>query len=521
MGGKARDAEEEYSLYSVLLEDHVPLASKPLCSASRTFANLFLVIVGVGVLSVPYTFSKVGWVYGILSLLVGGTLSYYGMMLQLYSKYWIQKSRGELGLVITSYGDLAFHTMGTWGRLSVDILLTLGTLSGAIAHMAFIGHNVASIASSMESTHVNSIMRLDSSFIVAPCTGLHNVTCSHGAMQNNTVWKPSFERPWRISLENHDLPQHGDVNQTFFELVFEHESEDKDGGSSAVYLSLLVHRLACQFLTRIDWTHSSIYIWCMFPLVLMICAIPSIMTRVPLSAVANTLNITALIAIMASDVPYIIKTSGFRHMRALGDIVSVPSAIAVGVYSFQASGIMIPLESSMVKPSKFGVVMATAITVIGLLYCLLAVLCYAAFGIHTEQIITLNLQSGLDAVLIKSAISSSVLLGFPLVLTPLFELAERRFTRRKASIGLRALVLFLVCLLSTTVKQFAVFLSLSGSSISCLLGFILPAIIHIKAMRESGSKQFSILPLIADYSLVMFGLVFGLFGTVHSLMKFL
>ncbi|KAH7331773.1 hypothetical protein KP509_20G049900 [Ceratopteris richardii] len=476
MGGKARDAEEEYSLYSVLLEDHVPLASKPLCSASRTFANLFLVIVGVGVLSVPYTFSKVGWVYGILSLLVGGTLSYYGMMLQLYSKYWIQKSRGELGLVITSYGDLAFHTMGTWGRLSVDILLTLG---------------------------------------------LHNVTCSHGAMQNNTVWKPSFERPWRISLENHDLPQHGDVNQTFFELVFEHESEDKDGGSSAVYLSLLVHRLACQFLTRIDWTHSSIYIWCMFPLVLMICAIPSIMTRVPLSAVANTLNITALIAIMASDVPYIIKTSGFRHMRALGDIVSVPSAIAVGVYSFQASGIMIPLESSMVKPSKFGVVMATAITVIGLLYCLLAVLCYAAFGIHTEQIITLNLQSGLDAVLIKSAISSSVLLGFPLVLTPLFELAERRFTRRKASIGLRALVLFLVCLLSTTVKQFAVFLSLSGSSISCLLGFILPAIIHIKAMRESGSKQFSILPLIADYSLVMFGLVFGLFGTVHSLMKFL
>ncbi|KAH7331775.1 hypothetical protein KP509_20G049900 [Ceratopteris richardii] len=448
MGGKARDAEEEYSLYSVLLEDHVPLASKPLCSASRTFANLFLVIVGVGVLSVPYTFSKVGWVYGILSLLVGGTLSYYGMMLQLYSKYWIQKSRGELGLVITSYGDLAFHTMGTWGRLSVDILLTLG---------------------------------------------LHNVTCSHGAMQNNTVWKPSFERPWRISLENHDLPQHGDVNQTFFELVFEHESEDKDGGSSAVYLSLLVHRLACQFLTRIDWTHS----------------------------MANTLNITALIAIMASDVPYIIKTSGFRHMRALGDIVSVPSAIAVGVYSFQASGIMIPLESSMVKPSKFGVVMATAITVIGLLYCLLAVLCYAAFGIHTEQIITLNLQSGLDAVLIKSAISSSVLLGFPLVLTPLFELAERRFTRRKASIGLRALVLFLVCLLSTTVKQFAVFLSLSGSSISCLLGFILPAIIHIKAMRESGSKQFSILPLIADYSLVMFGLVFGLFGTVHSLMKFL
>ncbi|CAM8912957.1 unnamed protein product [Rhodiola kirilowii] len=53
----------------------------PLSSNLKTFANVFITIVGAGVLSLPYAFKRPGWVTSILILVPVSALTYHCMML--------------------------------------------------------------------------------------------------------------------------------------------------------------------------------------------------------------------------------------------------------------------------------------------------------------------------------------------------------------------------------------------------------------------------------------------------------
>lgn len=59
-------------------EDTPLLADTPhLSSSSKTFANVFIAVVGAGVLGLPYSFKKTGWVMGTLMLLSVASLLLY------------------------------------------------------------------------------------------------------------------------------------------------------------------------------------------------------------------------------------------------------------------------------------------------------------------------------------------------------------------------------------------------------------------------------------------------------------
>ncbi|MCO5590806.1 hypothetical protein L7F22_044781 [Adiantum nelumboides] len=402
--------------------------SQPLSSTSRTFANLVLCIVGTGVLGLPYSFSTIGWAMGIIIVILSGAVAYHGMMLQIRSKRLLHRYHGD-ELLIASYGDLMFYAFGRYGRMAVDVLLSLSTLAAGISYITFVSQSVASIASSIEATHKSSDLGL-------------------------------------------------------------------------------------------SWMSSSTYTWFIFPLEVALAAIPSVTLLAPFSAVGDTVNFTALAALMGSDIMEIKATLGFQYIKPIVNLMSVPSAFGVGVYAFQSAGIMIPLEASMEEPLKLGSVMGAAFVLSGAVYAVFAVLGYAAYGENIQQVITLNLPSGIEATLVKAAVSFSLFLAFPLMLNPMSELVERRFARRKVSLGLRTSIVFIICLMATTIKQFVDLLSLAGSSISCLLGFILPAAVHIKVMKEDVERQYSTLIYAADYLLIMFGLIFGAFGTTMSFLKF-
>ncbi|KAI5073372.1 hypothetical protein GOP47_0011385 [Adiantum capillus-veneris] len=270
----------------------------------------------------------------------------------------------------------------------------------------------------------------------------------------------------------------------------------------------------------LSWLSSSTYTWFIFPLEVALAAIPSVTLLAPFSAIADAVNFAALAALMVSDILEIKNNLGLQNIKPIVNMVGIPSAFGVGVYAFQSSGIMIPLEASMEEPLKLGSLMGVAFVLSGVVYAAFAVLGYAAYGENIQQVITLNLPNGIEAMLVKAAISLSLLLAFPLVLNPMFELVERRFARRKLSLGLRASIVFVICLMATAIKQFTDFLSLAGSSISCLLGFILPAAVHIKVMKEDVERPTSSLIYAADYVLIVFGLIFGAFGTTMSFLKF-
>lgn len=516
---RMKESEEAGSLPSSCLSqkgEYLPLPrGHPLSSLPKTFANLVLCTLGSGVLGLPYTFSRVGWVIGVLLLIVSAAVAYHGMMLQVYSKHRLCRSQHSIHSFIAGYGDLVYHVFGSRGRLAVDLLLTLSCVASTISYVTFISQNAASIASGLQGTHLSSAADvLEAKFSQAGISG------DHAILPNLKVDAPKWLDVASRAQENYTTLQFNNGN--LLEPSSQNQVSRKEMrmvGWTSENLSFSASSSLEGSLGGISWLSSSTYTWLVFPLQVALAAIPSLTLLAPVSAVGDLLSFAALAAVMVYDVMKIAKTASFQNMRAFGNMLNVPSAFGVGVYTFQSSGMVIPVEAAMEKPSKLGSVLGLAFLLCGTLFALFAILGYGAYNENTQQVITLNLPSGMETIAIKVAICSSLFLAFPLVLNPMFELVERRFTRRKASLGLRALVVFVICLLATTVKQFTVLLSLAGSSISCLLGFILPAAVHLKVIKEDVDNPPSFLLYAADCALIVFGVSLGAFGTTVSFLE--
>ncbi|KAH0969034.1 hypothetical protein GBA52_029105 [Prunus armeniaca] len=105
--------------------EDTPLLARPrkLSSQGKTFANVFIAIVGSGVLGLPYTFKKTGWVFGSIMLFSVAFFTYYCMMLLIHTRRKLDSVHGLSK--IASFGDLGFAVCGPIGRLSVDIMIVL------------------------------------------------------------------------------------------------------------------------------------------------------------------------------------------------------------------------------------------------------------------------------------------------------------------------------------------------------------------------------------------------------------
>lgn len=82
--------------------------------------------------------------------------------------------------------------------------------------------------------------------------------------------------------------------------------------------------------------------------------------------------------------------------------------------------------------------------------------------------------------------------------------------------SLRAIVICFVGLVAAGVPHFATFISLIGSSVCSLLGFVFPAMFHLKV----GSEVMPLWEKLVDYFLIVFGLAFGIWGTYDAVTHF-
>ncbi|TYI41138.1 hypothetical protein ES332_A02G213600v1 [Gossypium tomentosum] len=112
-----------------LPREDTPLLGQPrrLSSQSKTFANVFIAIVGAGVLDLPYTFKKTGWLMGSLMLFSVALLAYHCMMLLVFTRRKLESIHGFSK--INSFGDLGFEVCGPLGRFAVDIMIVLALAS--------------------------------------------------------------------------------------------------------------------------------------------------------------------------------------------------------------------------------------------------------------------------------------------------------------------------------------------------------------------------------------------------------
>lgn len=421
MGYKKDEASSSSHVLSIPSED-TPLIGKNqhLSSPSKTFANVFIAIVGAGVLGLPYTFKRTGWVMGSIMLFSVAFLTYYCMMLLVYSRRKVESL--VKAAKISSFGDLGFAVCGPVGRLAVDIMIILSQAGFCVSYLIFVANTLAYLF-------------------------------------NNSIAKPD---PKILGL-----------------------------------------------------SPKAVYIWGCFPFQLGLNSIPTLTLLAPLSIFADVVELGAMGVVMVEDVMIYLQNRPVLEM--FGGFNVFFYGLGVAVYAFEGIGMVLPLESETRDKDKFGKMLGLAMAFISLLFGAFGVLGYFAFGEDTKDIITTNLGPGLLSTFVQLGLCINLFFTFPLMMNPVYEVMERRCCEGRYCVWLRWLVVLAVTFVALIVPNFADFLSLVGSSVCIVLGFVLPALFHLIAFKDELRWH----GLASDAALIVMGTVFAVYGTSSSLMEIL
>lgn len=404
---------------------HIPREDTPLLSSvhhlsspSKTLANVFIAIVGSGVLGLPYTFKRTGWVMGSLMLFAVAFVTYCCMMLLVNSRRKLESNPKSPKL--SSFGDLGFAVCGPVGRFAVDVMIVLSQAGFCVGYMIFIANTLAFIFNYASVEHPNpKILGISPKFV---------------------------------------------------------------------------------------------YIWSCFPFQLGLNSVPTLTHLAPLSIFADVVDLGAMGVVVVEDI--LVYLQNRPVVQAFGGPSVFFYGLGVAVYAFEGVGMVLPLESETRDKGKFGKVLGLSMALISLMYAMFGVLGYFAFGDETKDIITTNLGRGLLSILVQIGLCVNLFFTFPLMMNPVNEVLERRFCEGRYSIWLRWFGVFVVCLVALAVPNFADFLSLVGSSVCIVLGFVLPALFHLIVFKQ----ELSILGLACDGALIVLGMCFASYGTFSSLL---
>ncbi|KAI3519091.1 hypothetical protein L2E82_34107 [Cichorium intybus] len=396
--------------------------STQLSSQFKTFANVFIAIVGAGVLGLPYTFKRTGYATGTLTVFAVAYFTQHCMMLLVKTRRKLESVNGFSK--INSFGDLGFVVAGPIGRSSVDIMIVLSQAGFCVSYLIFV---------------------------------------------SNTL----------VNIFNFTPPS----NPTTPNIL----------GLSA----------------------KTFYIWACFPFQLGLNSIPTLTHLAPLSIFADVVDIGAMGVVMVEEV--IIYLNSTPVLQAFGGFSVFFYGIGVAVYAFEGVGMVLPLESEMENKNKFGKVLGITIAFIAIMFASFGIFGYFAFGDETKDIITTNLGQGWLSSVVQLGLCLNLFFTFPIMMNPVFEVFERMFCEGRYSLWVRWGMVLVVSLVALSVPNFADFLSLVGSSVCIVLGFVLPALFHLMVHKN----ELGWIGWVKDGAFVVFGALMAITGTWTSLLEIL
>ncbi|CAN6197340.1 unnamed protein product, partial [Urochloa humidicola] len=297
------------------------------------------------------------------------------------------------------------------------------------------------------------------------------------------------------------------------------------GGSVAylIFIGQNLHSIFSQLMSPAGFIFAIL-----LPVQIALSFIRSLSSLSPFSIFADVCNVLAMAMVIKEDLQHF--DHPFSNRNAFNGLWAVPFSFGVAVFCFEGFSMTLALEASMAEQKKFRWVLSQAVTAIITVYVCFGVCGYLAYGEATKDIITLNLPNNWSSAAVKIGLCMALAFTFPVMMHPIHEIVETRFTssgyfqklssnvRGAEWLGLhssRILVVTLLTVVASFIPAFGSFISFVGSTMCALLSFVLPAIFHLRIVGLS-------MPLwrrVLDFGVLLFGLCFagsGLFTALSS-----
>ena len=237
--------------------------------------------------------------------------------------------------------------------------------------------------------------------------------------------------------------------------------------------------------------------------------------------VADVFIMLGLIYLYYYDIATIVDQGGVSDIRAFN-----PSTwtlfIGTAIFTFEGVGLIIPIQESMRRPSKFPGVLAIVMVIITTLFISIGALSYAAYGSHTQTVVILNLpQDDKFVNAVQFLYSLAILLSTPLQLFPAIRIMENELFSRSGKYNpyikwqknTFRFCLVVICALIAWggAGDLDKFVALVGSFACVPLVYVYPPLLHLKAVARRRWQR------ITDYALCCFGVVGCVYTTVLSI----
>lgn len=302
--------------------------------------------------------------------------------------------------------------------------------------------------------------------------------------------------------------------------------------SYLIFIIKFLNFVSCEFM--ISWACNTtwFYVLIIFLVIFPLTLINSIHWFYIPSLLANLFVILAVFSQIFYDASVLarnpeLKRAGLKMFREFY-FTKIPLFFGVVVFSFEGIGMIFTIRSSLKKPQHFSVLLKGVMTAVTTVYILFATISYMTFQENTREIIFFNLPVGNAAFLILEVLYSFALIfSFPVQLFPAIKIVEHsKYIRKQLySTGgkvnkakrylIRLIFVTSIFAIASSIPSFALFINLIGALVFSLISFVIPIIIYNKYFRNTISTK----KLIANWLVLIIGVVGGIFGAVITIMQ--
>lgn len=242
----------------------------------------------------------------------------------------------------------------------------------------------------------------------------------------------------------------------------------------------------------------------------------------PAALLADVFILMGLAYIYYYDIATIASRHGLAPSVELFDPKSFTLTIGSCIFTFEGIGLILPIQSSMKHPEKFGGLLYTVMIIITVLFTAVGALSYGAFGSDTKIEVINNLPQGDKFVnAMQFLYSMAILIGVPVQLFPAVRIMEGNLfgqvsgkrdpgIKWKKNVFRTLIVLACAVMSAVGAADLDKFVSLIGSFACVPLVYIYPAYLHWKGVADSPLAKFG------DLTMVVLGFIFMIYTTLST-----